>query len=136
MHVLDIVRKEFNIDSNRLYLFGHSMGGSGTYHLAAKYPDIWAGLAVAAPGPTLDLDQLTRFRHIPILVLQGDADQTVFPVWTRDSVAMMKQLGMECLYVEVRGGDHSLFVSKNKETLSKIFSFFNIVRKGERGRIY
>jgi predicted peptidase len=107
MHVLGIVRKEFNIDSNRIYLFGHSMGGSGTYHLAAKYPEIWAGLAVAAPGPTLDLDQLTRFRHIPILLLQGDADQTVLPVWTRDSVAMMKQLGMECLYVEVRGGDHS-----------------------------
>ena len=45
----------------------------------------------------------------------------------------MKELGMECVYVEVKGGDHSLFVSKNRETLSKIFSFFNIVQKNARG---
>ena len=24
------------------------MGGGGTYHLAAKYPDVWAALGVAA----------------------------------------------------------------------------------------
>jgi predicted peptidase len=136
MHVLEIMRKDFNIDPNRIYLWGHSMGGSGTYHLAAKYPDMWTALAVAAPGHVADLDQLRRFKHIPILVLQGDADQTVPPVGTRESVARMKQLGMECVYIEVRGGDHSLFISKNRDMLSRIFSFFNIVRRGERARVF
>ena len=135
MHVLEVVRKDFNIDPNRIYLWGHSMGGIGTFHLAAKYPDMWAALAVAAPGLTaVEPDQLRRFQHIPILVLQGDADQTVSPAVTRESVSRMKQLGMECVYVEVRGGDHSLFIAKNRDTLSKVFSFFNIVRKGERAQ--
>lgn len=132
MNVFDIVRKEFNIDPDRIYLWGHSMGGGGTYHLAAKYPGIWAALAVAAPGPAAKVEQLERFKNIPILVLQGDADRTVSPTGTRDTVAKMKQLGMECVYVEVKGGDHSLFLSKNRETLSKVFSFFNIVQKGQR----
>ena len=39
---------------------------------------------------------------------------------------------MEYVYVEIKGGDHSLFISKNRETLSKIFSFFNIVQKNQR----
>jgi predicted peptidase len=134
MSVFEIVRKEFNVDPDRVYLWGHSMGGGGTYHLAAKYPGIWAAVAVAAPGPPAELDQLERFKHIPILVLQGDADQTVPPARTRDSVAKMKQLGMECLYVELKGGDHSLFISKNTDTLSKIFSFFNIVQKSQRAQ--
>ena len=30
MTVLDMVRKEFNVDENRIYLMGHSMGGAGT----------------------------------------------------------------------------------------------------------
>ena len=36
-------------DPNRIGMWGHSMGGAGTYHLAAKRPGLWAGLAVAAP---------------------------------------------------------------------------------------
>jgi predicted peptidase len=132
MHVLEIVRKEFNVDPNRIYLWGHSMGGGGAYHLAAKYPDIWAAVAVAAPAPAPTVDQLEQFKHTPVLVLQGDADQTVLPAGTRDSVSKMKQLGMEYVYVEIKGGDHSLFISKNRETLSKIFSFFNIVQKNQR----
>ena len=134
MHVLELARKEFNIDPERIYLWGHSMGGSGTYHLAAKYPDIWAALAVAAPGHIAEMNQLTRFKHIPILVLQGDADQTVSPSGTRESVARMKQVGMLHRYVEVSGGDHSLFISKNRTTLSEIFAFFKVTRKGARAQ--
>jgi predicted peptidase len=136
MNVFQIVRKEFTIDPDRIYLWGHSMGGGGTYHLAAKYPDIWAGLAVAAPAPAPTLEQLKQFTHIPLLVLQGDADKTVPAAGTRATVALMKQLGMEHLYIEVKGGDHSLFVSKNKATLSRIFSFFNTVQKGMRPTTY
>lgn len=31
MTVLDMIRKEFNVDERRIYLTGHSMGGAGTY---------------------------------------------------------------------------------------------------------
>jgi dipeptidyl aminopeptidase/acylaminoacyl peptidase len=105
------------------------MGGAGTYHLAAKHPDLWAGLAVAAPAPSAPPAQLESARNVPILVLHGDTDQTVPVTQTRQWVAKMKELGMQHVYLEVKGGDHSLFVSQNRETLSKVFSFFNIVRK-------
>jgi predicted peptidase len=129
MNVLEIVRREFAVDPDRIYLWGHSMGGAGTYHLAAKHPELWAGLAVAAPAPSAPPTQLEGFRQLPILVLQGDHDQSVPVAQTRQWVAKMKELGMEHVYIEVQGGDHSLFVSQNRETLSKVFSFFNIVRK-------
>ena len=130
MNVSDIVRDEFNIDANRMYLWGHSMGGAGTYHLAAKHPDLWAALGVAAPAPSADPDQLEAFKHVPIIVLQGDADGLV--TTTREWVAKMKELGMEHVYVEVQGGDHSRFINANADTLEKIFAFFNIVQKDQR----
>ena len=127
MNVLEIVRREFAVDAERIYLWGHSMGGAGTYHLAAKHPELWAGLAVAAPAPSAEPTQLEAFRQLPILVLQGDTDKLV--AQTRQWVAKMKELGMEHVYIEVKGGDHSLFISQNRDTLSKVFAFFNIVRK-------
>jgi predicted peptidase len=132
MNVLGIVRKEFNTDPARIYLFGHSMGGAGTYHLAARHPDLWAGLAVAAPAPSATPDQLDAFRHVPILVLHGDEDRTVNVDGTRRWVAHMRELGMQHVYVEVKGGDHSQFIAADRAMLSKVFSFFSIVRKTAR----
>ena len=130
MNVFEIVRQEFSIDEDRMYLWGHSMGGAGTYHLAAKHPDLWAAVGVAAPAPSASIDQLKAFKHVPIIVLQGDQDRLVKT--TREWVAKMKALGMEHVYVEVKDGDHSRFINASSETLGKIFAFFNIVRKDQR----
>lgn len=127
MNVVGLIRDEFNVDADRIYLWGHSMGGAGTYHLAAKYPDLWAGLGVAAPAPSVDPDQLERFQHLPILVLQGDQDKLV--TRTREWVTKMKEIGMEHVYIEMKGGDHSLFISQNPVMMAKIFAFFEIARK-------
>ena len=127
MNVLKLVRDEFNVDEDRIYLWGHSMGGAGTYHLAAKYPGLWAGLGVAAPAPNVAPEQLEKFAHIPIIALQGDQDRLVTPM--RKWVAKMREIGMQHIYIEVPGGDHSLFISKNRETLDKLFHFFSIVEK-------
>lgn len=130
MNVFELVRKEFNVDEDRMYLWGHSMGGAGTYHLAEQHPDLWAALGVAAPAPSVDPAQLEAFKHVPIIVLQGDEDPLV--TRTREWVAKMKAIGMEHVYVEVKGGDHSRFINSNTDTIEKIFAFFNIVRKDQR----
>ncbi len=130
MNVLQLVRDEFAVDPDRIYLWGHSMGGAGTYHIAAKYPDLFAGLGVAAPAPEQDAGleaTLQKIKHLPILVLQGDEDDLV--TLTRRWVAKMGELGMQYVYVEIPGGDHSLVISQNREHMQKFTDFFNIVRK-------
>ena len=63
---------------DRIYLWGHSMGGAGTYYLASRYPDIWAGLAAVAGGSmTADYVDADAIRHIPFLVIQGSEDRVV-----------------------------------------------------------
>lgn len=121
MSVLEIARSEFNIDKDRIYLFGHSMGGAGTYHLAGQYPDVWAGLAVLNPGPFASPDTLELCKHLPILVQQGDQDGLV--TRTRVWVAKMQELGMQHVYDEILGGGHQTC------DIEKVVSFFNIVRK-------
>jgi predicted peptidase len=43
MAVLDMIRKEFNVDERRIYLMGHSTGGAGTYYLGTKVPEYLGG---------------------------------------------------------------------------------------------
>jgi len=48
MEVLEIAKKKLNIDENRVYLTGHSMGGHGVYHLGALFPDHFAAIGPSA----------------------------------------------------------------------------------------
>src|SRR6185312_15163290 len=50
MNVLDLMRKEFNIDEHRIYLLGQSMGGAGALYLGVKYRDVWAAVCATAPA--------------------------------------------------------------------------------------
>ena len=125
MEVLRIVREQYNIDDNRIYLMGHSMGAIGTWKLAPKYPDIWAALGpIAGSGAP---DTLERIRHIPQIVVHGDADPTVNVRGSRAMVAKMRELGIEVEYIEVAGGGHSDIAAPS---FAAIVEFFDAHRKG------
>jgi predicted peptidase len=122
LNVLDLVRKEFTIDHDRIYLMGHSMGGGGTWHLGIKYPDRWAALAPIAPAIFRAPDDLEKIKHIPVILVQGDKDKLVPVAGARSWAEEMKKLGMTYEYIEVPGGDHISIASQN---LPKIFEFFD-----------
>jgi len=48
LEVLDICQREMNIDPNRIYLTGHSMGGHGAWHLGGTFPDRFAAIGPSA----------------------------------------------------------------------------------------
>jgi len=48
LEVLALARKTLNVDTSRIYLTGHSMGGHGTWHLGASFPDLFAAIGPSA----------------------------------------------------------------------------------------
>jgi predicted peptidase len=127
MQVLRLVRQQYRIDENRIYLAGHSMGAIGTWKIAPKFPEIWAAIAPFAGSGTPST--LERIRHIPQFVVHGDDDRTVSVQGSRSMVAGAKDLGIEVTYIEVPGGSHSGVVAPN---LPGMFEFFNTHKKGGR----
>ena len=122
LNVLDIVRKEFNVDDNRTYLFGHSMGGAGTYYLAVKYPEKWAAIGAQAPAAfSLDPNSLSRIPKMPVILIHGDMDTAVPVTLARTWAEVMKSLNMTYQYIEVAGGDHGSVISGS---MPDIFAFF------------
>lgn len=129
MNVLDLTRKEFNIDPDRIYLMGHSMGGGGTWHLGLKYPDLWAGLAPIAPAIFRKPEEVARIKHIPVLLIQGENDKLVPVAGARRWAEAMKKHEMTYEYIEVAGGDHVTVAFQN---MPRIFEFFEKHKKNAR----
>ena len=134
MNVLDMIRKEFNVDENRTYLMGHSMGGAGTMYLGVKYASIWAAIGAEAPATApagLDPDSfsLEPAKNVPMIIVQGDMDTLVPVAGARRWIDKMKELKMTHEYVEVAGGDHGSVLTTGAPD---IFAFFGKHTKAAR----
>lgn len=125
MNVVAIVQSEWSIDSDRIFLLGHSMGGGGALHLAATYPDQWTGLACLAPSFQGSVTQLEQLKHLPVLVVTGDKDRLVRVKDVRRWVDAMKRLKMDVVYDEIEGGGHFGSIARNPEMIAEVFDFFN-----------
>lgn len=70
----------YRIDTCRVYLTGASLGGSGTWYLAVKYPDKFAAIAPIS-GFTRHMDYLgenfERLKDIPVWAFHGKLDIVV-----------------------------------------------------------
>ncbi len=122
MNVLDMVRKEFNVDERRIYLMGHSMGGAGTLYLGVKYSSIWAALGPIAPAAFgLDPESLKKIPGMPVIFVHGDADEMVPVANTRRWVDKLKELNMTYEYNEMPGISHGPVI---EQALPSVYAFF------------
>lgn len=123
MNVLGIVKNDYSVDPDRVYLMGHSMGGGGSWHLGIKHAGEWAALAPIAPAifsrnPT----ELEKIKSTPVILVQGDKDVLVPVAGARRWAEQMKKLEMTHEYIEVKDGNHGNVVGEN---IPKIFEFFD-----------
>ena len=130
MTLLKSIRQQYAVDSDRIYLMGHSMGGAGTYHLGGKYNDIWAGIApISAAGGIADAAAAERFRSFATLLMHGEKDSIVSADGSRRAAALLQGAGAQFLYLEFPGKDHEFWIRRGAENMEKVFLFFSTVSK-------
>lgn len=74
--VLDMLRdlrRRFNVDSDRVFLFGLGQGGSMAYDVGLSHPDVFAGVIPMAAGPEYFAERYFRNGlYLPFYVVNGD----------------------------------------------------------------
>lgn len=127
MSALAAATKEFRGDPQRTYLTGLSMGGYGSWHLAAKYPGRWAAMIVICggvhpPAATLKAHpELAKFTSadpsaysqiaakvgkVPVWIFHGTDDDIVPVAESQHMRAAMTQIGAEVHYTEFPNTKH------------------------------
>ncbi|MEI7683834.1 MAG: alpha/beta hydrolase-fold protein [Planctomycetota bacterium] len=103
--IFDDVVKAYKTDPKRQYLTGLSMGGFGTWSMAAAHPDRWAAIAPICGGG--DPTTATKFKNIPCWNFHGDADPTVKVDLSRNMIKALKDAGGAPRYSELPGVGHN-----------------------------
>ncbi len=132
LQVLGIVKSTLNIDPNRIYLTGHSMGGHGAWIIGAQYPDQFAAVGPSAgwiswwtygfqndsattvmgrmlrrgttPSNTYVLDQ--NFKQVGLYVLHGSKDDNVPVTESLNMVDSLSKFDKDFIFHEQMGVGH------------------------------
>lgn len=105
MSILAEVQKTYKVAGKRIYLTGLSMGGFGTWSLAAAHPDRWAAIApVCGGGNPKNADKI---KDIPCWCFHGDADKAVNVKLSRDMIDALKKAGATPMYTEYEKVGHN-----------------------------
>ena len=129
---LDQTITEFGGDPRRVYLTGFSMGATGAYRLAYRWPDRFAALAtIAGRVETSDIKTYSdrekaadrqanpflsaadpfaalalKIKHLPIRIFHGDADETVPVDQSRRLTRALQAVQANVHYQEYAGATH------------------------------
>lgn len=100
-------RQAYNIDPDRIYLTGLSLGGYGTWLLGSKLPHYFA--AIAPLCGFYDPKQIESLKDLPIWVFHGDKDPAVPVEKSREMVAALREIGANVQYTEYADGTHNVW---------------------------
>mgnify|MGYP000008326292 CR=1 FL=1 len=108
MNVLKWVEDYYNVDYDRIYVLGMSLGGYGAIDFAATYPDdIAAAMAFCGGGSVRDLSGLN---NVPLWIVHGTADRAVSVQQSDKVVNAMKDANASTprlIYDRIPGMNHS-----------------------------
>jgi predicted peptidase len=121
---LDATMKEFNGDSERLYLTGLSMGGYGTWAFGYKYPEKFAALVPVCGGVVASgqapawhpraknphdpyAETASRLTRVPVWAFHGERDNRVPVTESRKLTQAIKSQGGNVRYTEYPGVAHN-----------------------------
>jgi pimeloyl-ACP methyl ester carboxylesterase len=125
IEVVKAVRRDYRVDAARIYLTGHSMGGGGTWLVAASNPELFAAIAPVAGGLRANAPEmgaiLEKIKSVPALVIHGARDSIIPPEFSRDMVAAAEKAGLKATYLEAPDADHITVVGA---TFTAVMDFF------------
>jgi predicted peptidase len=93
------------VDRKRVYLTGLSMGGYGSWDLAARHPEWFAAVVPICGGG--DSASVARLVKLPVWAIHGDADPVVPVSRTRQMIEALREAGGKPHYSELPDVGHN-----------------------------
>ncbi len=111
---------EFDLDEDRVYLTGLSMGGYGTWFTAMARPDMFAAIApICGGGMAWNAEVL----KMPVWAFHGADDDVVSPTQSDEMVAKMRECNLDVKYTRYDGvGHNSWCLAYNRELMDWLLS--------------
>jgi predicted esterase len=122
--IIEAVKRTCRVDTNRIYLVGHSMGGFGTWSIGSNYADIFAAISPNAGGPFVTVSggkvvgvargQIKPLYNTPVYFFHSTDDAQVKPGADQYAAKLLGELrkehpdGYEHVYKEYTDIGHGM----------------------------
>jgi predicted esterase len=117
--------RSFSIDTDRVFLSGHSLGGDAAWDIALAHPDLWAGLVAIVPAADRYVTHYwPNARRLPIYVVGGELDRNRLRQNATDLDRYFSK-GFDTTYVEYQGRGHEHF----SDEIVRIFDWLGRKRR-------
>ena len=141
--IIAVVKKEYNVDTNRVYLHGVSDGGHGVYYIAAHAPTKYAAFLPLIASPFVATREsgadapafFTNLINKPLFIVNGTHDHLYPSIKYSAFIDSLNKSGATVEYEIIENGKHNLSWLKNKEDNRQRFIRHN-VRDPYPNRIY
>ncbi len=127
IELIDKIANEYKVDKRRIYLTGLSMGGYGTWALAAEYPKVFAAIAPICGGG--DPEKAEAYVGIPTWVFHGAKDGTVELEKSEEMVDAIKAAGGEPKFTVYPEAEHDSWTATYDNP--ELFEWMFGQKKGE-----
>lgn len=134
--LLDYVATNGNINVNRIYIFGGSMGGTGTWKMLSTYPDYFAAAMPCAANPTGM--KAANVATTPVYNVMGLADKIMdadVRTTAENFTNQLRYLGDDVVYETVEGWSHETTCIQSY-TSARLDWIFSHAKKSEDGISY
>lgn len=89
--LIEQIFADYPIDPRRIYLTGMSMGGYGTWALAAAHPDLPAAIVPVCGGA--NLETANSLKEIPAWAFHGRDDEVVPVIRSQEIIDAIQEIG-------------------------------------------
>lgn len=112
--LLEEIKGVYNIDKDRVYLTGLSMGGHGTWTFAVRHPEAFAAI-VPICGWLVSPKDARSLAHVPIWVFHGAKD-CVVPVGSSEAIVdVLRDCGADVRFTVYPEAGHDSWTAAYNE---------------------
>ncbi|GAA0126532.1 hypothetical protein UT300019_24350 [Clostridium sp. CTA-19] len=112
--LLDKVENDYNIDAERIYLTGYSLGGYGTWNFAILNPERFSAI-VPISGGAISPKKALCLKNLPIWVAHGDNDTAVDLEESKRIVDCLKKYNSNIIFKVYEGRGHEVCTTAYEE---------------------
>jgi predicted esterase len=114
--------KRFAIDTDQVFLSGHSLGGDAAWDIGLAHPDLWAGvLPLVATADKHVGRYWENAKYVPMYFVSGEKDGDKLAKNCRDWDRYLTMTGNDTMIVQYQGRGHEHF----HDEIQNLFKWMN-----------
>ncbi len=110
IRLVQLIAQKYNIDENRIYVHGLSIGGYAVYEAMMRASFLFAAaqpISAVRDAGIFEYNQQNRVAHIPVWAYQGGTDTAPTPAYTNSVVTNLRNAGAVVRYSLYDGVGHT-----------------------------